>query len=62
MVNSDVLIPRQDTEILVGEVIKVTRSGDYILDMCTGSGCIGITLAKKFPECRVLGVDVSEKH
>lgn len=61
MVNSDVLIPRQDTEILVGEVTKVTRSGDYILDMCTGSGCIGITLAKKFPECRVLGVDVSEK-
>lgn len=61
MVNSDVLIPRQDTEILVGEVIKVTRSGDYILDMCTGSGCIGITLAKKFPECRVLGVDVSER-
>ena len=61
MVNRDVLIPRQDTEILVGEVIKVTRSGDYILDMCTGSGCIGITLAKKFPECKVLGVDVSEK-
>ena len=60
-VNGDVLIPRQDTEILVSEVIKVTRSGDYILDMCTGSGCIGITLAKKFPECRVLGVDVSEK-
>ena len=29
--------------------------------MCTGSGCIGITLAKKFPESRVLGVDVSEK-
>ena len=61
MVNRDVLIPRQDTEILVGEVIKVTRSGDYNLDMCTGSGCIGITLAKKFPECKVLGVDVSEK-
>ena len=61
MVNRDVLIPRQDTEILVGEVIKGTRSGDYILDMCTGSGCIGITLAKKFPECKVLGVDVSEK-
>ncbi len=60
-VNGDVLIPRQDTEILVSEVFKVTRSGDYILDMCTGSGCIGITLAKKFPECRVLGVDVSEK-
>ena len=55
------LIPRPDTEVLVGEVIKVTRNGDNILDMCTGSGCIGITLAKKFPESRVLGVDVSEK-
>ena len=60
-VNEDVLIPRPDTEVLVGEVIKVTRNGDNILDMCTGSGCIGITLAKKFPESRVLGVDVSEK-
>lgn len=60
-VNEDVLIPRQDTEVLVSEVIKVTRNGDNILDMCTGSGCIGITLAKKFPESRVLGIDVSEK-
>ena len=60
-VNEDVLIPRPDTEVLVGEVIKVTRNGDNILDMCTGSGCIGITLAKKFPESRVLGVDVSER-
>ena len=60
-VNEDVLIPRQDTEVLVSEVIKVTRNGDNILDMCTGSGCIGITLAKKFTESRVLGIDVSEK-
>ena len=60
-VNGDVLVPRQDTEILVGEVMKVARSGDYILDMCTGSGCIGITIAKKFPEVKVLGIDVSEK-
>lgn len=60
-VNGDVLVPRPDTEILVEEVMKVTRNGDYILDMCTGSGCIGITLAKKFPEIKVLGVDISEK-
>ena len=60
-VNGDVLVPRQDTEILVGEVMKVARSGDYILDMCTGSGCIGITIAKRFPEVKVLGIDVSEK-
>lgn len=60
-VNGDVLVPRPDTEILVEEVMKVTRNGDYILDMCTGSGCIGITLAKKFTEIKVLGVDISEK-
>ena len=60
-VNEDVLISGPDTEVLVGEVIRITRNGDNILDMCTGSGCIGITLAKKFPESRVLGVDVSEK-
>ena len=60
-VNEDVLIPRPDTEVLVGEVIKVTRNGDNILDMCTGSGCIGITLAKKFPDSNVTGVDISDK-
>ena len=59
-VNNNVLIPRFDTEVLVSEVLKYTQDDFKILDMCTGSGCIGITLAKKFPESRVLGVDVSE--
>ena len=62
-VDKNVLVPRQDTETLVESALECMKAvkNPYILDMCTGSGCIGITLAKKFPESRVLGVDVSEK-
>ena len=59
-VNSDVLVPRQDTEVLVSEAVKVINAKDSVLDMCTGSGCIIITLALEKKLGRALGADISE--
>ncbi|MCM1112659.1 MAG: peptide chain release factor N(5)-glutamine methyltransferase [Muribaculum sp.] len=58
-VNERVLIPRQDTEILVEEVLKNLHDGMRILDMCTGSGCILISLLKYSNDCSGVGVDCS---
>lgn len=64
-VNRDVLIPRQETEILTDmlakELAQWERSGKVILDLCCGSGCIGIALKKKFPDLEVEAADISEK-
>lgn len=59
-VDENVLIPRQDTECLVEEVLKVCQ-GKEVLDMCTGSGCIGISLAKMGHCNSVTLADISEK-
>lgn len=62
-VNQNVLIPRQDTEILVEEVINILQNikaeNIQILDMCTGSGAIAIALAKNVEKCIVDAVDIS---
>lgn len=60
-VNPHVLIPRQDTEILVEEVLKDLHDGMRILDMCTGSGCILLSLLKYSNDCCGLGADISEE-
>ena len=60
-VNENVLIPRQDTEILVEEVMKDGAVGASILDLCTGSGCIILSLLKYVNESVGIGTDISEK-
>ena len=59
-VNGNVLIPRQDTEILVEEVMKDGAVGASILDLCTGSGCIILSLLKYLNESDGTGTDISE--
>ncbi len=61
MVNKDVLIPRQDTEVLVEEVMRYLHDGMDILDMCTGSGCILLSLLRYSNGCRGVGADISTK-
>ncbi|HHW66283.1 MAG TPA: peptide chain release factor N(5)-glutamine methyltransferase [Epulopiscium sp.] len=61
-VNNHVLIPRQDTEILVETALElIDRKKEFqVLDVCTGSGCIGISIAYYAPLSRVIGIDISE--
>lgn len=60
-VNEHVLIPRQDTEILVEEVMRKLQDGMRILDLCTGSGCIVLSLLHYSNNCQGVGADISEK-
>lgn len=59
-VDGRVLIPRQDTEILVEEALKELHDGMSVLDICTGSGCILISLLNYSNDCSGIGVDISE--
>lgn len=62
-VNVHVLVPRQDTEVLVESVLDILESEMRVLDMCTGSGCILISLLKlcAFSDLRGVGTDISKE-
>ena len=62
-ITPDVLIPRMDTEVLAERAILLARAageGARVLDLCAGSGCVGLAVAANVPGCRVVLADVSE--
>ena len=64
VVTPDVLIPRMDTEVLVDAALQVLvgrKMNARILDLCSGSGCIGCALAHELPAARVVMVDISDE-
>ena len=60
-VNSNVLIPRQDTETLVEEALKVVAPGMHVLDLCTGSGCIIVSILYNVPQAEGTATDISKQ-
>jgi release factor glutamine methyltransferase len=62
-VTPDCMIPRPETELLVERAIEFlrTRSGEQLVcDLCTGSGCIAVAIAKNFPNARIIATDISD--
>jgi len=62
-VSDDVMIPRMDTEMLVERAILRTRAAGEearVLDLCAGSGCVGLAVAANVPDCRVVLAELSE--
>jgi len=63
-VNESVLIPRIDSELLAGEAIRLMKrrlSPTRLLDICAGSGCIGLAIAANVPSCRIVLADNSDQ-
>lgn len=63
-ISRDVLIPRADTEVLAGRAIELARAageGARVLDLCAGSGAVGLAVAANAPQCRAVLADLSEE-
>jgi release factor glutamine methyltransferase len=63
-VTPDVLIPRPETELIIESALAIARDRHgplTIIDLCTGSGCIAVSLAKELPSAQIIATDTSEK-
>lgn len=63
-ISPKVLIPRSDTEVLAARAIEQTVAagdGARVVDLCAGSGCVGLAVAANAPNCRVVLADLSEE-
>ena len=61
-ITPDCMIPRPETELLVERAIEFlrTRTGKQLIcDLCTGSGCIAVAIARNYPDCRIIATDIS---
>ena len=57
------MIPRVETELLVERAIEFlrTRTGkQFVCDLCTGSGCVAVAIARNYPDCRIIATDISD--
>ena len=60
-VGEGVLIPRDDTEVAVNECIEFMTGNERVIDLCSGSGIIAVTLAKEFPKAEIYAVELENK-
>ena len=63
VINKHVLVPRVDTELLAQKAIELLKGSVHqnrVLDLCAGSGCVGLAIAANTPNCRIVMIDISE--
>ncbi len=63
-VSPNCLIPRPETELLVEKAIEFLRKrggSQYVCDLCTGSGCVAVAVAKNYPDCKIVATDICDK-
>lgn len=62
-VTKDCLIPRPETELLVEKAVEFLRKRGgvaHVIDLCTGSGCVAVAIAKNYKDCQIVATDISE--
>jgi len=62
-ITADCMIPRPETELLVERAIEFLRSRtgkQFVCDLCTGSGCIAVAIARNYPDCQIIATDICD--